>query len=256
MKKKRFKRLSRKFEKVENFLNRDELIDNSRIDHTSYNETEDEKSRLKIDLLKQDILSAFDCVAGNVECEIRAMSFKDLGFDKLSFEVEVAKILNREISKLEISHHIHSASFSITAEKSITHSIELNLLGEVNFVHDFLQAVIPKLNRGLSERFGKSKFYLVESLNEEAKKLVFIYEYDKDYRIKYLKQLKAQRIEEEKSSKKVIRNFVKDRDVMAKTEVVLSVKVNSSENQRKKKIIKPSRKSRSVNRDANRTLEM
>lgn len=256
MKKKRFKRLSRKFEKVENFLNRDELIDGADIDNTSHTETEDGKSRLKIDLLKQDILSAFDCVAGNVECEIRTMSFKDLGFDKLSFEIEVAKILNREISRLEISHHIHSASFSITAEKAITHSIELNLLGETHFVQSFVETVIPKINRGLLERFGKSKFYLVESLNEEAKKLVFIYEYDKDYRIKYLKQLKAQRIEQEKNSKKVIRNFAKDRDVIAKTEVVLSVKANSSENQRKKKIIKPSRKSRSVNREANRTLEM
>lgn len=253
MKKKRFKRLSRKFEKVENFLNRDELIDESETDIIS----EDEQSHLKIDLLKQNLLSELDSIAGNVECEIRTTSYKELGFDKLSLEIEAAKILNREIRKLEISHHIHSASFTITAEKLINHTIELNLLGETQFVHSLVQAIIPKLNRRLAERFGKSKYYLVESLTEDAKKLVFIYEYEKDYRIKYLKQLKAQRAEQEKSSKKIVRNYVKDRDVMTKTEVVLSVKTNSQESgQRKKKIIKPSRKSRSISRDSNKTMEM
>lgn len=253
MKKKRFKRLSRKFEKVENFLNRDELIDESESDEIS----QDEKSRLKIDLLKQNILSAFDCISGNVECDIRVESFKDLGFSKLDFEIEVAQIINRQIAKLELSHHVHSATFSIVAKKTISHTIELNLLGENHFIAALVQAIIPKINNGLAERFGKSKFYFVESLNEDAKKLVFIYEYDRDYRIKYLKQLKAQRLEQEKSSKKIVRNYVKDREVMAKTEVVLSVKSNgNTEAQRKKKIIKPSRKSRSANRDSNRSLDM
>lgn len=248
-KKKKFKRLSRKFEKIENFLKKDEILDT--VEHDEF--TDESLSKIKLDSVKQNILSSIDCIEGNVECFFNSNELKDFGMDKLKFEIEVAKVINQEISNLNFSPYVQSLSFTINSAPKINNTIEISFLGNLKKVNNLLTAILMKLNKGFTERVAKSKHYLVESLGESSQKLVIIYEYDKDYRIQYLKKLKQQRVQQAKTEKKVVRNYVNGKNEVTKTEIILSVK--ASEN-RKKKIIKPSRKSNPQIRRTDRNIEM
>lgn len=219
MKKSKSKKLSDKFQKIEQSLSNKEST--SEVEEQLF--SKEQRAERRLEETKKQIHETLLSLKENATIAFNIEDTLDLGSDQLQFEIIFFKELLDLFYKNKSEKLLNNVQVKLSVNQFIKCSILIDLKKKEEKMLIAFSDLTKKFKTEFKQRSARYKVVLKESIGASSCKVMIEFGYDKDFKIDYLKNV----IREQKMKNRLI----------ASEEILLVV----DSKERKKKIIKPNR---------------